>query len=198
LIGRPFVKRFTLCYRTVVLFVCPVLSCPVCLSVTLAYCDQTVVWIKMLLGIEVGLGPGYIVLDGDPAPPPPQKGHSPLQFLADVCCGQTSRWINMPLDMKVGLGPGDVVLNGDATLPEGAQPPHFLAHVYCGQTVGHLSYCWSLVDNVHSVQRSVQCVCGTAGSQHAVYVTGPLITVLEHHGSLPCQRSDSYDLLDFI
>ena len=26
-------------------------------------------WIKMPLGIEVGLGPGQIVLDGDPAPP---------------------------------------------------------------------------------------------------------------------------------
>jgi len=29
--------------------------------------------IKMSLGMEVGLGPGDFVLDGDPAPPP-QKG----------------------------------------------------------------------------------------------------------------------------
>jgi len=43
--------------------------CPVCLSVTLVYCSQTVGWIKMPLGAEVGLGPGDIVLDGDPAPP---------------------------------------------------------------------------------------------------------------------------------
>ena len=42
--------------------------CPVCLSVTLVYCGQTVGWIKMTLGTEVGLGPGDIVLDGDPAP----------------------------------------------------------------------------------------------------------------------------------
>jgi len=28
----------------------------------------------MPLGIEVGLGPGHIVLDGDPAPPPPKRG----------------------------------------------------------------------------------------------------------------------------
>jgi len=39
------------------------LSCPVCLSVclsvTLVYCRQTIVWIKMKLGMEVGLGPGY-------------------------------------------------------------------------------------------------------------------------------------------
>ena len=39
------------------------------LSVTLMYCGQTVGWIKMKLGMEVGLGPGHIVLDGDSAPP---------------------------------------------------------------------------------------------------------------------------------
>jgi len=45
------------------------LSC----TVTLLYCGHTV--IKMKLGIEVGLGPGDIVLDGDQAPLP-RKGHS--------------------------------------------------------------------------------------------------------------------------
>ena len=40
-----------------------------CLSVTLVYCGQTVGWINMKLGTEVGLGPGHIVLDGDPALP---------------------------------------------------------------------------------------------------------------------------------
>jgi len=33
-------------------------------------------WIKMPLGMEVGLGPGDFVLDGDPAPLP-QKGAEP-------------------------------------------------------------------------------------------------------------------------
>jgi len=33
------------------------------------YCGQTAGWIKMSLGIEIGLDPGHIVLDGDPAPP---------------------------------------------------------------------------------------------------------------------------------
>ena len=28
----------------------------------------------MPLGTEVGLGPGDVVLDGDPVPPPPEKG----------------------------------------------------------------------------------------------------------------------------
>jgi len=36
-------------------------------------CGQMAGWIKMPLGMEVGLGPGDLVLDGDPAPPP-QKG----------------------------------------------------------------------------------------------------------------------------
>jgi len=31
------------------------------------YCSQTVGWMKMPLCMEVGLGPGHIVLDGDPA-----------------------------------------------------------------------------------------------------------------------------------
>ena len=64
--GRPFVKWFALCYRTVV---CAVLSV---LSVTLVYCGQTVGWINMPLGMEIGLGLCHIVLDGDPAPA--QKG----------------------------------------------------------------------------------------------------------------------------
>jgi len=58
LIGRLFVKWFALCYWTVFLYYLSVLSC---LSVTLVYCDQTVGWIKMKLGMEVGLGPGHIV-----------------------------------------------------------------------------------------------------------------------------------------
>jgi len=33
-------------------------------------CAQTAGWIKMSLGTKVGLGPGRIVLHGDPAPPP--------------------------------------------------------------------------------------------------------------------------------
>ena len=37
------------------------------------YCGQTTGWIKLALGTGVGLGPGHIVLDGDPAPPSPTK-----------------------------------------------------------------------------------------------------------------------------
>jgi len=92
------------------LSVCPV--CPVSLSVTFVYCGQTVGWINMKLGIQVGLGPGHIVLDEDPALPPP-KGQSPQFHSAHICCGQMAGWIKMPLGMEVGLGPGDFVLAGD-------------------------------------------------------------------------------------
>ena len=46
-------------------------------------------WIKAALGMEVGLGPGHIVLDGDTAPLP-QKGQNPSPFLAYFYCGQTA------------------------------------------------------------------------------------------------------------
>jgi len=66
-------KRFALCYRTVVCL--SVLS--VCLSVALVYCGQTVRFIKMKLGMQVGLGPGLIVLDGDPISPSPKGAQPP-------------------------------------------------------------------------------------------------------------------------
>jgi len=31
----------------------------------------------MPLGMKVGLSPGHIVLNGDPAPPPPKRGTAP-------------------------------------------------------------------------------------------------------------------------
>jgi len=46
---------------------CPEMS-SVCLSsVTCVYCGHTVGRIKMKLGMQVGLGPGHIVLDGNPS-----------------------------------------------------------------------------------------------------------------------------------
>jgi len=56
--GWPFVKQFAVCYQIVVCPLCPFLS--VCLSVTV-YCGQMVGWIKMKLGLQVGLGPVHIV-----------------------------------------------------------------------------------------------------------------------------------------
>jgi len=79
LFGQSFVKQFALCYWTVVLSV-SLSVCPVCLSVTLVYCGQAVGWIRMKLGKQVGLGPGHIVLDGDPAPLPQSGSTLPWIF----------------------------------------------------------------------------------------------------------------------
>jgi len=80
------------------------------LSVTLVYCGQTVGWIKMKLGTQVGLGPGHIELDGDPAPLP-QRGTG-SQFSVHICCGQMAGWIQMPCGREVGLGPSHIILDG--------------------------------------------------------------------------------------
>jgi len=124
----PFFQRF---WATACKTVRPMLSdmsvCPACLSVTLVYCGQTVGWIKMPLGMEVGLGPVDIVLYGDP-PPSPKRGRSHfLQFSAHVYCGQTTGWIKMALGMEVGLGPGHIALDGDpAPFPQkGARTTNF-------------------------------------------------------------------------
>jgi len=55
------------------------------------YRGQTAGWIKMPLDIEVGLGPGDIVLDGEPAPLRQNGGRAtPPQFSAHFDCRQTA------------------------------------------------------------------------------------------------------------
>jgi len=41
------------------------------------YCGQTAGWIKMALGMEVGLGPAHTVLNGDPTPVPKRGAEPP-------------------------------------------------------------------------------------------------------------------------
>jgi len=91
----------------------------------------------MPLGMEVGLSSGDFVLDGDP-PTPPLKGHNP-QSSSNVRSDQTTGWTMIALGMEVNLGPGDFVFDGDPATPRKESTPttsQFLAHVYCGQTVG--------------------------------------------------------------
>ena len=76
----------------------------------------------MPLGMEVGLGPGDFVLDGDPSPPPKNGAEPPSpQLSAHVHCGQTAGWI------KMTLGPGRIVPDGDQlpSLRNGQSPPIF-------------------------------------------------------------------------
>ena len=85
----------------------------------------------MKLGTQVGLGPGHIVLNGDPATPVPKGGQR-----AHICCDQMAAGIKIPLGMEIGLGPDDFVLDGDPAPPSqkgGRPPPKFFADVYCGQ-----------------------------------------------------------------
>jgi len=106
-----------------------------CLSLTLVYCGQTVGWTKMPLGTDLGLGPGHIVLDGNPAPPPTEKVTAAL---LNFCRLRTqaslrsykprpmsivAKWLDESgWTMEVGFGPGDIVLDGDPAPPlKGAQ-----------------------------------------------------------------------------
>jgi len=141
--GRPFLKRFALCYQTVVcLSVC--LSV---LSVTLVYCGQTVERIKMKLGMQVGLGPGHIVLDGDP-PPLPRRGTAPpiigrYLLRPTGCMDQDVTQYGarpQPKRLCVRWGPhfpSPVACpSSSAHIYCGEAPPQFSAQFYCDQTAG--------------------------------------------------------------
>ena len=96
----------------------------------------------LVVGTEVGLGPGDIVLDGDPALPL-KWAQPPPQFSAHVCCGQTAGWMKMPLGTEVDLGPGHIVLDGDPAPPaKGHNSPHpSFQLMFIVAMVAHLSYC---------------------------------------------------------
>jgi len=73
---------------------------------------------------EVGLGPGNIVLDGDPTPP--RRRYSSPHVSADVYCSQTAAWVKMPLGTEVSLGPGytvHTVLDGELCYMGTLLPP---------------------------------------------------------------------------
>jgi len=60
-------------------------------------CGQTTGWIKTPLGTEVGLGPGDIVLDGDPDPPKsgtaaPSAISGPCLLWPNGCMDQDATW----------------------------------------------------------------------------------------------------------
>ena len=91
----------------------------------LVYFGQTVAWIKMPLGMEVGLGPGDIVRWGLGSPM--ERGTAP-QFSAHICCGQMTGWIKMTAGTEVGLGLRDIVLDGDQLPSPKGHSPQFSAN----------------------------------------------------------------------
>ena len=117
--GRPFVKRFALCYRSVVLSVC--LSVLSVLSVCLSVCDVGVLWPNGWTDQDetwhagrprpwprcVRWGPISPSAKGA-EPPPPKK------ISAHVYGVKTAGWIKMVFGVEVGLSPGEFVLYGDA------------------------------------------------------------------------------------
>ena len=123
-VGRPFIKRFALCYRSVVCLSCPVSD--VCALWPNGWTDQDETW-------HAGRPrPWPHCVYFDPATPRKRHSHS-TQFLAHVYCGHMAGWMKTPLGMEVDLGPGHIVLDGVPAPAKGAQqPPLFLAHVYCG------------------------------------------------------------------
>jgi len=93
------------------------------------YCGQTAGWIKMALGLEVGLSPGDFVLDGDPAPPLSRKGaEPPPQFSTNFIVAKPLDASRCMLGMEVGLSPKDFVLARNRPPPQkggGAILPKF-------------------------------------------------------------------------
>jgi len=71
----------------------------------------------MTLGMEVGLGPGHIVLDEDPALPPQKGGGgTAAPNFRLMYCGQTAGRIKTPLGTMIGLVPGQIVVLRQITL----------------------------------------------------------------------------------
>jgi len=94
----------------------------------------------MQIGKQVGLGPGHIVLEGYPAPPPP-KGDSyppifgPFLLWPNGWMHQDATWYgcrHQPRGFCVRWRPSPPPQKGGRA----PSPKFFSAHVYCGQTAG--------------------------------------------------------------
>jgi len=73
-------------------------------------------WIKMPLGMEVGISPGDFMLDGDPDLLP-KKGAEPPQIFG-LCLLWKNGWIKMALGTEAGLSPRNFVFDGDPALSQ--------------------------------------------------------------------------------
>jgi len=87
------------------------------------YCDRTAAWIKMPLSMDVGLGQGHIVLDGDPAPLPKGGTATPISV---PCLLWPYGWMDQDATWYFGRPqPGQhCVRCGPSSTPR-AQPPNF-------------------------------------------------------------------------
>jgi len=100
-IGRPFVKRFTLC-----LSLCAVgVLCPN------GWMDQD----ETCHGHTVRWERSSPFCKGAQHPP----------NFWPICCGQMAGWIKLPFGTEVSLCPRDIVLHGDSAPPKRGHTPNF-------------------------------------------------------------------------
>ena len=139
-----------------------------------------------LVWMEVDLGPGDIVLDWDPAPS--QKGHSTPAFQPTW----PNRWMNQDATWcshRPWPRP-NCIRWGPSSLRKGHSNPLFSAHVYCGLTVVHLSYCWALVKSIMDVWKTIHGVdlCTCDGCMLWLWLLLPTKWLLsaDRSGSLVC------------
>ena len=95
-------------------------------------CVQTAGWTKMPLGMQVGLGPGDFVLDGDPAPPEKRHSSHPIFF---PCLLWPNGWMDKYATWhgsRPRHRPDCVRRRSSSPLRKGHCNPLFSAHVYCG------------------------------------------------------------------
>ena len=108
---------------------------------------QTASWIKMPLGTEVGLGPGDIVLGGDPAPP--KRGHRIPHFSAHVdgWVDQDTSWYGgrrLPRQRCITWEPSSCSGKGHSS-----SSPALFGQLWSG-TVVHINCSWALVQELSS------------------------------------------------
>jgi len=84
----------------------------------------------------------------------PKRGQSPPIF--SPCLLWPNGWMDQDATWYEGwswLRPHCVTWGSSS--PKRDTAPQFSAHVYCGQTVAHLSYCWALVNTLKQCLSSV-------------------------------------------
>ena len=96
-------------------------------------CGQTAGWTKMPLGMEVGLGPGDFVLDGDPAPHQ-KKGHSTPHSIFGPCLLWPNGWMDQDATWygSIPRPTPHCVRRRPISPVKGNSSRLFSAHVYCG------------------------------------------------------------------
>jgi len=142
--GRPFVKRFALCYQTIVLSVC--LVCDVGVLSPNGWTDQDETW-------RAGRPrPWPHCVRWGPGSPSPKGAQPPIfrPYLLRLngCIDQDATWYGgRPASAQV------TVFNGDPATPRKkghTHPTQFLAYVYCSQMAGWIKMPIGTAVNVSS------------------------------------------------